>query len=213
MRGGGYRYFGFFCYFFVEGGVLLHMNNSDRPAVTDARETAARYLPLDRRSAARFLADWEPLVAGVLARMRVREPEEALSRVFHKALRGLPEFRGESRISTWLYRIAWREGMRQVTREQKRDEREAPLEVVVNRPDGGEDQLRTLERQETATTVRQALEKLSQWDREVLALRYLEELPFALVAERLNISESAAKVRSHRALTRIRIVLEDEHVG
>lgn len=188
------------------------MNSPHRLAVTDARESAARYLPLERRSAARFLDEWEPLVAGVLARMRVRESEEAMSRVFQKALRGLPDFRGESRISTWLYRIAWREGLRQVNKEQKRDEREVPLEVAANRPDSSEDQLQTMERQETAVQVRQALARLYPRDREVLALRYLEELPFSLVAERMNVSESAAKVRSHRALTRLRIVLEDDHV-
>ena len=87
-------------------------------AVLDAREHPDRYLPLDRRSAALFLADWEPLVRGVLLRMRVRELDAALSEVFRRALQGLPEFRGESRLSSWLYRIAWREGLRQAQREQ-----------------------------------------------------------------------------------------------
>jgi len=95
----------------------------------DARETSARYLPLDRRSAARFLHDWESLVAGVVARTRVREVDEVMSRVFHKALRGLPDFRGESALSTWLYQIAWREAMGQVNRERKQDLREVPLEI------------------------------------------------------------------------------------
>ena len=80
-------------------------------AVLDAREHPDRYLPLDRRSAALFLADWKPLVRGVLLRMRVRELDAALSEVFRRALQGLPEFRGESRLSSWLYRIAWREGL------------------------------------------------------------------------------------------------------
>lgn len=188
------------------------MNQSERPAVTDARESAARYLPLDRRSAARFLDEWEPLVAGVLARMRVREADEVMSRVFHKALRALPEFRGESRLSTWLYRIAWREGVRQVERERKHDERTVPLEIAIHKTDGTEDQLATLERQETANTVHAALARLNDRDRDVLALRYLEELPFALVADRLGIAETAAKVRCHRALSRLRIVLEDTDV-
>ncbi len=188
------------------------MNELDRSAVTDARESVARYLPLDRRSAARFLDDWEPLVAGVLARMRVRETDEVLSRVFQKALRALPEFRGQSRLSTWLYRIAWREGLRQVAVERKHDERTAPLEIAIQATDSAEDQLTTLERQETAATVRAALARLNDRDRDVVALRYLEELPFALVADRLGIAETAAKVRCHRAMSRLRIVLEDSDV-
>ena len=187
------------------------MSQSNREILHDPREKLERYLPVDRRSAERFVNDWEPLVTGVLARLRVRDPEEALSRVFQKALRGLPEFRQESRLSTWIYRIAWREGLRQTESQKKRDQRTAPLELVINRPDRVEDQLRTLERQETAQTVRTALAQLPVRDREVLALRFLEELPFALVGERLAISESAAKVRSHRALSRLRLLLEDCH--
>jgi RNA polymerase sigma factor (sigma-70 family) len=177
----------------------------------DPRERAERYLPLDRRSAARFLDDWEPMAASILARMRLREPEEAMSRIFQKALRALPEFRGESRLSTWVYRIAWREGLRQLEKQNRRDARQAPLEAAVGRPDSAEDQLKTLERRETAASVRAALARLAVRDREILALRFLDELPFGVIADRLNISESAAKVRSHRALTRLRIVLEDDH--
>ena len=177
----------------------------------EPHERVDRYLPLDRRRAARFIDDWEDLVAGVLARLRVREQDEVMSRVFQRAFKALPEFRGESRLSTWLYRITWREGLRQVEKERREDDRRAPLEIAASRPDGAEDQLRTLERRETAGGVRAALARLNDRDREVLALRYLEELPVAEVAERLNISDTAAKVRSHRALTRLRLVLEDDH--
>ncbi len=180
-------------------------------AAADPRDSASRYLPLDRRSATRFLQDFEPLATSVLARLRVRETDAVLSRIFQRALRALPEFRGDSRLSTWVYRIAWREGLRQAERERRQDEREAPLEIAVHCPDAAEDQLRTLERRETAATVRAALERLGPRDREILALRFLEEQPFAVIAERLDISESAAKVRSHRALTRLRLVLEDDH--
>lgn len=178
----------------------------------DARESAARYLPLDRRNASRFLADWAPMVVDVLARMRVREPDEALSRVFHKALGALPEFRGESKLSTWLYRIAWREGIRQVNKEKKRDGFETSLDVVINKPDSNEGQLETLERLETEASVRNSLSRLSPRDREVVAMRFLDELPFAQVAARMNISESAAKVRCHRAMSRLRIILEEDSV-
>lgn len=183
-----------------------------RATTADPREFARRYLPLDRRSATRFVDDWESLVLGVLRRLRVEDTGDTASRVFLKALRALPDFRGESKLSTWLYRIAWREGLRQAQREKKQREREAPLEIVVERPDGAEDQLRTLERKETAANVRASLERLGPRDREILALRYLEELPFAVIADRLGISVTAAKVRSHRALTRLRIVLEEDEV-
>ncbi len=202
----------FFCNVYLKGLVQRYMSNVSHHQGADARESAARYLPLNRRNASRFMDDWEPMVTDVLKRMRVREPEEALSRIFHKALRALPEFRGESRLSTWLYRIAWREGIRLVNREKKRDDRETSLELVIQRPDSKDDQLRTLERRETAARVRDSLNHLNVRDREVVALHFFEELPFAQVADRMDISESAAKVRCHRAISRLRIILEDDSV-
>jgi RNA polymerase sigma factor (sigma-70 family) len=199
------------CYLSAQPGVQVSMTSATPETSNDPREHPSRYLPLDRRTAALFLSDWESLVRAVLARLNVPEPEEALSCTFQKALRGLSGFRGESRLSTWLYRIAWREGMRQIQKAQRRQGRWAPLDSLDNRPDSAEDQLRTLERRETAATVRAALDQLPIRDKEVLALRYLDELPFAVVAQRLDISESAAKVRSHRALTRLRRLLEDHH--
>lgn len=182
------------------------------PLQSDAREQLSRYLPLDSRRATRFMKDWESLVWGVLQRQRVPDPGDAMSRVFQRALRALPNFRGDSRISTWLYQIAWREGLRQLEKEKRRTGQEVPLEIAVQKPDSADDQLKTLERRETAQTVRAALQKLSVRDREVLALYYLQELPFAQVGQRLNISESAAKVRNHRALSRLRLVLEGKNV-
>ena len=54
-------------------------------------------------------------------------------------------------------------------------------------------------REELRQRVRTALDVLGEGDREVLVLRYLEDLPFAEVAVVLGITENAAKVRHFRA--------------
>jgi len=176
----------------------------------EAREQAQTYLPLDRRRAASFLADWESYVGAVLRRMRVEE-EEVLYRVFDRALGALPDFRGESRISTWLYRIAWREGLRHLEKAGRLGEREAPMEAAATHADPGEDPQKVLERLESAARVREALGRLGPLDREVLALRYLEDLKLSELAERLDIPLGTAKVRVHRALARLRGELEEDH--
>jgi RNA polymerase sigma-70 factor (ECF subfamily) len=68
-------------------------------------------------------------------------------------------------------------------------------------------------REELRQRVRKALDALGESDREVLILRYLEDLPFAEVAVELGITENAAKVRHFRALVRIRKLLDGESVG
>jgi RNA polymerase sigma-70 factor (ECF subfamily) len=61
-----------------------------------------------------------------------------------------------------------------------------------------------VERDEQRRRVRAALALLSDADREVLALRYLEDLPTRDVAAVLGLSESAVKMRQLRALQRLR---------
>ncbi len=61
--------------------------------------------------------------------------------------------------------------------------------------------------------MREALDRLSPNDREVLVLCYLEELDFGEIAVALGISENAAMVRHFRALKRVRKLLEGHDLG
>lgn len=176
----------------------------------EARELAAHYLPLDRQRAARFLDDWEPTVRAQLRRMRAEE-DAVLYRVFDRALGALPRFRGESRLSTWLYRITYREALRHLERQRRLAGREAPLEAAAGLPAAVEDDPeRLLARRESAAQVAEALALLDPRDREILALRYLEDLKLNEVADRLEMPLGSVKTRIHRALNRLRREL-DEH--
>lgn len=174
------------------------------------RERPGRYLPLDRRRAARFLDDWEPSVRGWLRRMRAEE-DAVLYRVFDRALAALPRFRGESRLSTWLYRIAYREGLRHLERTRRLAEREAPLEAAGEaEADPSFDPERMLERRESAERVAGALALLEPRDRELIALRYLEDLKLRELADRLELPLGTVKVRIHRALKKLQRELDDD---
>jgi RNA polymerase sigma-70 factor (ECF subfamily) len=61
--------------------------------------------------------------------------------------------------------------------------------------------------------VQWALSKLSVRDREILALRYLEELKNTELAIRLNMPLGTVKARIHRALARLKALLEKHHDG
>jgi RNA polymerase sigma-70 factor, ECF subfamily len=58
-------------------------------------------------------------------------------------------------------------------------------------------------------TVRQALGHLEDAERDVIRLRYGEDLTQAEVARRLNLPEGTVKVRLHRARRRLRAMLEE----
>jgi RNA polymerase sigma-70 factor (ECF subfamily) len=177
----------------------------------EPREQINRYLPLTPERAERFVEEWEGFVLSCIYRMRIMDTEDVLYRVFYRALNALPNFRSDSKISTWLYKISWREGLRHIRKQDRTAQREEPILEVEDQPDPGESVLEVLERQETAEQVQWALSKLPAKDREILALRYLEELKTTELARRLDIPIGTVKARIHRALARLRILLEKDH--
>ena len=144
-------------------------------------------------------------------RMRIKDAEDILYRVFYRALNALPNFRSNSKISTWLYKISWREGLRYIEKQNRIAQNEEAVLEINDQPDPGESVLEVLERQETAEQVQRALAKLPVNDREILALRYLEEMKTTEMAQLLDIPIGTAKARIHRALARLKILLEKNH--
>jgi RNA polymerase sigma-70 factor, ECF subfamily len=64
-----------------------------------------------------------------------------------------------------------------------------------------------LQRKDVRARVRAALRELPERDREVLAMRYLEQLSTREIAAALGVTEGAVKVRHVRALQRLRALL------
>lgn len=179
----------------------------------EPREQIERYLPLNPERAERFVNEWEGFVLSCLRRMRIDDEEDVIYRIFYRALNALPDFRRDSKISTWLYRIAWREGLRHIQKVKSSAQQAVPIVEAEDPPDPGESVLEVLERMETAERVQWALAKLPVKDREILALRYVEELKNTELAERLNMPLGTVKARIHRALGRLKALLEKNHVG
>jgi RNA polymerase sigma-70 factor, ECF subfamily len=179
----------------------------------EQREQIERYLPLNPERAESFVNEWEGFVLSCLRRMRIADEEDVLYQIFYRALDALPDFRRDSKICTWLYRITWREGLRHIQKRKSSIQKEAPIIEADDQPDPGESVLTVLERQETAERVQWALSKLPVKDREILALKYLEELKTDELAQRLNMPVGTVKARIHRALARLKALLEKNHDG
>ena len=74
-------------------------------------------------------------------------------------------------------------------------------------PDGGDTPQETAERSETRNAVRAALCRLTDEHREVLLLRYMQELDYGEIARALRISEGTVKSRINRAKARLKELL------
>ena len=148
------------------------------------------------------------------------EAPDVLQETFLQVYRNLPAFRGDSRVGTWIYRIATNACLMH-RRTQARRPTES-LEAFLPRFDKAgvhvdtPEQLRTtstledrLDRATLAAHARLAIARLPDLYREAFVLRDLEELSTAEVAEALGIEPAAVRQRVHRARLMLRGYLQD----
>ena len=142
-----------------------------------------------------------------LARRLTEDEEEALDtsqEIFLRVWKGLAGFRGDSKLSTWVFQIAWnhlrahrRKMGRQlhVVQEASDDDRDP----VANAPDKAADPERRAAAAETLDLVESAVRELPEHYRTVLWLRDGEDLSYEEIARVLDVPIGTVRSRLARA--------------
>jgi RNA polymerase sigma-70 factor (ECF subfamily) len=140
--------------------------------------------------------------------------EDLAQETFARVARGLDQFRGESKLTTWLYRIATNAFLDHRRRLGTRTT-EVPTMDLDILPDESSDigdptpklPDRLLDDSEMGRCVREFVDGLPPEHRAVIVLHDLEGFKNREIAEILGYSLGATKVRVHRARQRLREVL------
>lgn len=130
--------------------------------------------------------------------------QEALVR----AWRGLSTFKGQSALSTWLYRIAVNVCLNRASaRAPATDPIGAADEFADTRVEGAQS---ALLREERAATVRKAIASLPKKQRATLILRTYHDLSHQQIADILGSSVGATKANFFHALANLKKLLGDK---
>lgn len=163
-----------------------------RPAVTDERiltfEEIVEQQQANVARLARRLLGWSGATHDV---------DDVVQDVFLAVLKGLPRFRGQSSMSTWITRITIN-----VCRAHRRKRllRRALYDRWIGQaPTAHEPPPPADEQDETRRRVRQAVARLPGRYREVVVLRYLQGMNVDEMADVLGLTRGAIEVRLHRA--------------
>lgn len=129
--------------------------------------------------------------------------EDLLQVVFFKVFRGLPGFRHQSSLLTWIYRIAINECQNYLKR---RGLRYVPFEAILGTeeefaPQARPDELRAAT--EKREIIRLALMELSPKLRSVVVLKYMDDLSYDEIAAVLDCSQGTVASRLNRALEKL----------
>ncbi len=132
------------------------------------------------------------------------DARDVAQETYLRAYRSIRRFRGDSRFSTWLYRITANCASTLIARRAKTSHDELSLDEPVpdRRPEIDPEGM--AESGFVRDRLTAALAELPPRLRAVVVLRDIYDLPHEAIAAELGISQEAAKVRLHRARRKLR---------
>lgn len=205
------------------------MSNSDRRREWDAlawdeRDEAALIERLRARDETAFnelVRAYERRVFGLMLRMlgRRQEAEDLAQEVFVQVFKAIDQFRGDSKLSTWIYRIGVNLCKNHTKYLQRRHSNEqdefeplaerAPMSNAkgttvgdIARPD------EMLVGRELEAVVQRAIASLEPEFREALILRDVEDLSYEEIAQITGVPDGTVKSRIHRARAQLKAAVE-----
>lgn len=126
--------------------------------------------------------------------------KDVTQETFVKAYRRLSSFKtdGQWSVQAFLFTIA-----RNLIIDNSRRKKEVSIDEFENL-ESGENLIEGYDRRENIKKVQEVLSKLEDTDRQIVILRYFEEMPSQEVAKILGIKDGALRVRTFRVLAKMK---------
>jgi RNA polymerase sigma-70 factor (ECF subfamily) len=128
------------------------------------------------------------------------DSEDILQNVFIKVWRGLPNFKAESAIYSWIYRIAYNETMTFLKKESKHLANNLDDPIIENSlsVEG-----KTYSSEEISDILMQAIDTLPEKQAQVFQLKYFEDLNYSDISDILGTTVGGLKANYHIAVKKI----------
>lgn len=136
------------------------------------------------------------------------DAEDVVQDVFVRLYQKLEQFQGESRLSTWLYRMTVNASLDSLRRFKRRQKRETSLSLIVNEAAFAREHTSQHAQIEISEKLQKALSRLRKPFRAVIVLRDFEGLAYDEIAEILQIDKGTVASRLHRAYAKLKYELE-----
>ncbi len=179
----------------------------------DDRNLIRRYCENgDPRAAAQLFERYEDGLYNFIWQMlrHQQDAEDATQEAIRKALAALPRYEPRFAFKTWLYRIGRNEAINVIRKRKRLVVHESPEELAdadESLTDSGDPQAK-LDALERRDALRAAIAQLPDVEREVLILRFQDEVPFKEIAKITAAPLGTVLARMHNAKKRLKRILQ-----
>ncbi|MDO8365472.1 MAG: RNA polymerase sigma factor [Saprospiraceae bacterium] len=139
------------------------------------------------------------------------DAHEVAQDAFLRAFRYLPDFRGEAKFSTWLYKIVYSTSLNFLRKQnpdiQSLDDENRP---VRRSDEGTPDASHAMEQNDRNAALQSAIGHLSSDDAAIITLFYLYEHSLEEICQITNLTMTNAKTKLCRARQRLKAVVESK---
>lgn len=155
------------------------------------------------------IKDYQPLIrkVSIMYAKNEAESDDMFQEICIQAWRAYPQFKGDSKFSTWLYRVAINTAISWIRKEKKHRLGDSDEEKWIGVSDDNPFYEQE-EKKERLSSMHCAIKKLNDVDR-ILVLLYLEEVAYAEIAEILGLTVNNVKVKMNRVKKRLRKLMDD----
>ncbi len=164
---------------------------------------------MNREEAIKLIENHQALIRKVCS-MYAQSTEEAddmFQEVCIQAWRSCEQFKGDSKFSTWLYRIAINTSISWIRKEKKHQVVGVDNECFYGICDENSF-YENEEKQEQISLLHKAINKLNGIDRSLILL-YLEDVAYVEISEILGLSVSNVKVKMNRLKKKLKQLMEE----
>ena len=177
------------------------MTNDEKQLIEALRNESTR-----REAFERMVRRYQEPLYRVIRRIVLvhEDADDVLQNTFVKAWQGIANFRGDSSLSTWLYRIASNESLDFISRQKRNglsldDDETKVAQAVANRLESDP----YFDGEETELQLQQAIAQLPKKQRLVFTMKYYDEMKYEEISSVLGTSVGALKASYHHAVQKI----------
>ena len=164
----------------------------------------------DTKAYAQLVNRYKDLVYTLAIRMlkHREEAEEVAQDTFVKVFKSLGNFKGDSKFSTWIYKVTYNTCLDRIKKNKKHFNDVAIDEFTFNKLDVIDNALENMIKEEKSILIKNCIHKLPEDSSALLTLFYFEELSLEEISKIINIEANTVKVKLFRARKKLAVILE-----
>jgi len=138
------------------------------------------------------------------------EAEEITQDTFIKAYKSIHKFKGDSKFSTWIYRVAYNTCLDAIKKNKKLQSNVPINEYTEHEVKAIDNALDIMEAKERSVVIKNCIEKLPSEDAFLMTLYYYEELSLDEIADATGLKANNVKVKLFRSRKKLATILKKE---